>query len=76
MLPDSQSRATTVVFPCFMAPWGRTDTIQGLLELAGVPYVGSGVLGSSVCMDKGMAKEVLLAHGIPQHYAMDERPGR
>ena len=40
--------------------------MQGLLELAGVPYVGSGVLASALCMDKVKAKEVLAAHGLPQ----------
>ena len=73
MLPDSPGRATTVVFPLLHGPMGEDGTIQGLLELAGVPYVGSGVLGSSVCMDKGMAKEVLHAHGIPQARWMSAR---
>ena len=40
--------------------------MQGMLELADVPYVGSGVLGSAVSMDKAMAKQVALAAGIPQ----------
>jgi D-alanine-D-alanine ligase len=40
--------------------------VQGLLELAGVPFVGSGVLGSALCMDKLKAKDVLAAHGLPQ----------
>ena len=51
---------------------GEDGTVQGLLELADVPYVGTGVLGSAVAMDKAMAKEVLRAAGIPQvrHHAL------
>ncbi len=45
---------------------GEDGTVQGLLELANVPYVGSGVLGSALAMDKGMAKQVLAVNGIPQ----------
>lgn len=56
----------TVVLPILHGPNGEDGTVQGLLELAGVPYVGSGVLGSAVAMDKAMAKTVLAAEGIPQ----------
>ena len=45
---------------------GEDGTVQGLLELAGVPYVGSGVLGSALCMDKAMARTVAAAAGLPQ----------
>ncbi len=55
-----------VVFPLLHGPLGEDGTVQGMLELAGVPYVGSGVLASAVAMDKAMAKDVLGAHGIPQ----------
>ena len=55
-----------MVFPLLHGPMGEDGTIQGLLELAGAPYIGTGVLGSSVCMDKAMAKSVLSAHGIAQ----------
>ena len=65
-LPTAPDDVTTVVFPLLHGPMGEDGTIQGLLELAGLPYIGSGVLGSSVCMDKAMAKDVLQAHGIPQ----------
>lgn len=58
--------APTVVLPILHGPNGEDGTVQGLLELAGVPYVGSGVLGSAVSMDKAMAKTVLDAEGIPQ----------
>jgi len=57
---------TVVVFPLLHGPMGEDGTVQGLLEQAGVPYVGSGVLGSAVAMDKAMAKDVLAAAGIPQ----------
>ena len=55
-----------VVFPVLHGPMGEDGTIQGLLELAGIPYVGSGVLGSAVAMDKAMAKLVLAQAGVPQ----------
>jgi D-alanine-D-alanine ligase len=55
-----------VVLPLLHGPLGEDGTIQGLLELANVPYVGSGVLGSAITMDKAMAKTVIAAAGIPQ----------
>lgn len=58
--------ATTVVFPLLHGPMGEDGTMQGLLELAGLPYVGPGVLSSAVAMDKSMAKLVAAQHGIPQ----------
>jgi D-alanine-D-alanine ligase len=65
-LPLPPGDVTTVVFPLLHGPMGEDGTMQGMLELAGVPYVGSGVLGSSICMDKSVAKELLGAHDIPQ----------
>ncbi len=56
----------TVVLPILHGPNGEDGTVQGMLEVAGLPYVGSGVLGSAVAMDKAMAKTVLDAEGIPQ----------
>ena len=56
----------TVVFPLVHGPMGEDGTLQGLLEVADVPYVGSGVLASAVCMDKAMAKLVCAQHQIPQ----------
>ncbi|MET0661699.1 MAG: D-alanine--D-alanine ligase family protein [Ilumatobacteraceae bacterium] len=56
----------TVVLPLLHGPLGEDGTVQGMLELADIPYVGSGVLGSAVSMDKAMAKQVALAAGIPQ----------
>ena len=55
-----------VVFPILHGPNGEDGTIQGMLKLAGIPCVGSSVLGSAVCMDKVMTKAVLASHGIPQ----------
>ena len=57
--------ALDVVFPIVHGPFGEDGTLQGLLELANVPYVGSGVLGSAVAMDKAVAKVLLRAHGLP-----------
>ena len=54
-----------VIFPVLHGPYGEDGTIQGLLELANVPYVGAGVLASAVGMDKGMMKVVFAAHGLP-----------
>jgi D-alanine-D-alanine ligase len=54
-----------VVLPLLHGPWGEDGTVQGLLELSGVPYVGSGVLSSSVGMDKEYTKRVLQAFGLP-----------
>ncbi|MGQ0679086.1 MAG: D-alanine--D-alanine ligase family protein [Actinomycetota bacterium] len=53
-----------VVFPVLHGPYGEDGTVQGLLELAGVAYVGSGVLGSAVGMDKAMMKLAFTAAGI------------
>jgi D-alanine-D-alanine ligase len=55
-----------VVFPVLHGPRGEDGTMQGLLELAGVPYVGSGVLASAVGMDKITMKKVFEFHGLPQ----------
>jgi len=60
--PDQQ----VVVLPLMHGPFGEDGTVQGLLELADVPYVGAGVLGSAVCMDKAMAKVVTAQAGIAQ----------
>ncbi len=55
-----------VVLPLIHGPLGEDGTVQGMLELAGVPYVGSGVLGSALCMDKVAAKAMAAAAGLPQ----------
>jgi D-alanine-D-alanine ligase len=54
-----------VVFPLLHGPWGEDGTIQGLLEMAGVRYVGAGVLASAVGMDKHYMKVILQSHGLP-----------
>jgi D-alanine-D-alanine ligase len=54
-----------VVFPVLHGRFGEDGTIQGLLEMAGVPYVGPGVLASAVAMDKEFAKKLLRAEGLP-----------
>lgn len=65
---DSEPLATApidVFFPVLHGTYGEDGTIQGLLEMAGVPYVGSGVLGSAVGMDKDIAKRLLRDANIP-----------
>ena len=53
-----------IVFPLLHGPYGEDGTIQGLLEIADIPYVGSGVLASAVAMDKSFAKPIFASHGI------------
>jgi D-alanine-D-alanine ligase len=55
-----------VVLPLLHGPMGEDGTVQGLLEIAGVPYCGAGVAGSAVAMDKALAKSLLTAAGLPQ----------
>ncbi|OFW15460.1 MAG: D-alanine--D-alanine ligase A [Acidobacteria bacterium RIFCSPLOWO2_12_FULL_66_10] len=59
------SLALDVVFPVLHGPYGEDGTVQGLLELANVPYVGAGVLASAVGMDKAVMKLVFAAKGLP-----------
>ena len=54
-----------VVFPVLHGPYGEDGTVQGLLELANIPYVGAGVLASALGMDKAVAKLVFAARGLP-----------
>jgi len=54
-----------VVFPILHGPYGEDGTVQGLLELAGIPYVGAGVAASAVGMDKVLFKDVMVAHEVP-----------
>ena len=78
-VPTDGSPATLaafdVVFVALHGPFGEDGTVQGLLELANVPYVGPGVLASALCMDKDVFKQVMRAQGIPvaRHVAL--RPG-
>ncbi len=55
-----------VVFPVLHGPFGEDGTVQGLLELLDVPYVGAGVLAAAACMDKLVAKDLMAAGGMPQ----------
>jgi D-alanine-D-alanine ligase len=55
-----------VVFPVLHGPFGEDGTVQGLLESVDVPFVGAGVLGSAVCMDKGVFKGLMANEGMPQ----------
>ncbi len=64
-----------VVFPILHGPYGEDGTIQGLLELAGVPYVGAGVLASAAAMDKEFTKKLLAAEGLPVGDWVVLRPG-
>lgn len=57
--------AVDVVFPVLHGPYGEDGTIQGLLEIADLPYVGAGVLGSALGMDKAAMKSVFKAHNLP-----------
>src|SRR5919106_1679194 len=54
-----------VIFPVLHGPYGEDGTVQGLLELANIPYVGCGVLGSAVGMDKAVMKTLFAARGLP-----------
>lgn len=58
--------AVDVIFPVLHGPYGEDGTVQGLLEMANVPYVGSGVLASAVAMDKAVARQLFAQHGLPQ----------
>lgn len=72
-----------VVFPVLHGSYGEDGTVQGLLELAGIPYVGAGVLGSAVGMDKDVQKRLLREAGLPvvryaalEHWQWREHPER
>ena len=69
LVPLNETRAGTVrvdvVFPVLHGTFGEDGTVQGLLDLAGLPYVGSGVIGSAVGMDKDMQKRLFAQAGLP-----------
>jgi D-alanine-D-alanine ligase len=65
-MAEAVDSGPTVVLPLLHGPFGEDGTVQGLCELAGVPYVGSGVLGSAVAMDKVTAKRLVGEAGLPQ----------
>ncbi|MFC4374869.1 D-alanine--D-alanine ligase family protein [Nocardia halotolerans] len=64
-----------VVFPILHGPFGEDGTVQGMLELAGVPYVGAGVLASAAGMDKEFTKKLLAAESLPVGVQVVLRPG-
>jgi D-alanine-D-alanine ligase len=66
LAPGGGLLGADVAFPVLHGPFGEDGTVQGLLELLDVPYVGAGVLASSLCMDKIVFKDVLAAAGVPQ----------
>ncbi len=74
LLPRAGGAVTTaaplssidVAFPLLHGPFGEDGTVQGLLELADIPYVGAGVAASAVGMDKVLMKAIFRAHGLPQ----------
>jgi len=65
-VPAGVTEGVDLVFPALHGPMGEDGTVQGMLELAGVPYIGSGVLGSAVAMDKAVTKTILEGAGLPQ----------
>ncbi|MFM9077020.1 MAG: D-alanine--D-alanine ligase A, partial [Solirubrobacterales bacterium] len=64
--PGAGMEGIDVVFPALHGPFGEDGVIQGALETVEVPYVGSDVLGSAVCMDKLTLKRLCTARGLPQ----------
>jgi D-alanine-D-alanine ligase len=66
LVPGAGLLDCDVAWPVLHGPFGEDGTVQGLLELLDVPYVGAGVLASALCMDKVVFKEVLAAAGVPQ----------
>jgi D-alanine-D-alanine ligase len=64
--PASGLLGADVVFPVLHGPFGEDGTVQGTLEVADVPYVGSGVLASAVCLDKVVFKDLMARAGVPQ----------
>ena len=64
--PGAGLLGADVAFPVLHGPFGEDGTVQGLLELLDLPYVGSGVLASAVCLDKFVAKELLARAGVAQ----------
>jgi len=64
-----------VVFPALHGPFGEDGTVQGLLDILDVPYVGSGVAASALAMDKSLFKDVMKANGIPTTESVTFRDG-
>jgi len=64
-LPIDETGPLDVVFPVLHGPFGEDGTVQGFLELVGIPYVGAGVTASAAGMDKAICKDIFRAHGLP-----------
>jgi D-alanine-D-alanine ligase len=64
--PSGGLLGADAVFPVLHGPFGEDGTVQGLLDVLDVPYVGAGVLASSLSMDKALFKDLMAAHGVPQ----------
>jgi D-alanine-D-alanine ligase len=76
VLADGTREPIDVAFPVLHGPFGEDGAVQGLLELAGVPYVGAGVLGSAIGMDKAIQKVVFADAGLPvAPYQVVREPG-
>jgi D-alanine-D-alanine ligase len=75
-LPEALGGKIDVAFPLLHGPYGEDGTLQGLLELAGIPYVGSGVFASAAAMDKAHMKRFLTAAGLPVPKYVIAREGR
>ncbi|MGQ4596768.1 D-alanine--D-alanine ligase [Nocardia sp. R6R-6] len=73
--PGAALGSVDVVFPILHGPFGEDGTLQGMLELAGIPYVGPGVLASAAGMDKEFTKKLLAAEGLPVGTQVVLRPG-
>jgi D-alanine-D-alanine ligase len=73
--PPAVLSEVDVVLPILHGPFGEDGTVQGLLEFAGIPYVGAGVLASSLCMDKDRFKAVMRGEGIPVARSVTLRTG-
>ncbi|HAE42154.1 MAG TPA: D-alanine--D-alanine ligase [Clostridiales bacterium] len=66
LLDIVKSEEKTVVFPALHGTFGEDGTVQGLLEMLDIPYVGNGVMSSAIAMDKAIAKDLFTFHNIPQ----------
>src|ERR687890_2523265 len=66
LMPGRGLLGTDVAFPVLHGPFGEDGTVQGLLELLDMPYVGLGVLASALCMDKVVFKDLMAQAGVPQ----------
>ncbi len=63
--PCTLKTSLDVIFPVLHGPFGEDGTVQGLIELANLPYVGANLLSSAMCMDKGIMKAILRGRGLP-----------